>query len=63
MLLDHLVKGFPHSEVAGVREALDRLLQRNWVIQKPTRHGTAVYINLRYKQEIEQGLRRHFPYL
>lgn len=63
MLIDNLVKGFSNSEVGYVHNALDQLLQRNWVVKKPTKHGTTVYINLNYRHDIEQGLRRRYSYL
>ncbi|DAC71893.1 MAG TPA: hypothetical protein DSN98_08000 [Thermoplasmata archaeon] len=63
MLIDNLVNGFPNGEANDVHNAIDQLSHRNWIVKKPTKHGTAVYINTNYRHKIEQELKRRYPYI
>ena len=63
LLIDNLIGGFPTHLQSEAKEALDQLIRKKIVRSKPTSHGYAVYINLEYRNEIENELRKKYPFL
>ena len=63
MLIDNLVDGFPTNKQENIQRTLHDLIRKGYLIQKPTKHGHALYINLIYRTAIEKGLKSHYPFL
>ena len=63
MLIDNLVKGYPSHLKGQMKDDVDNLVRKNILIQKPTRHGYAVYINVEHRLMIERELKKYFNLL
>lgn len=61
--IDNLVKGFP-SHITGVmRGRVDILIKQGVLIKIPHKYGDKVYINRKYRKQIEIELKKQFPFL
>ena len=63
LLIDNLIGGFPAHLQSEAKGALDQLIRKKIVRSKPTSHGYAVYINLEYRKDIENELRKKYSFL
>ena len=62
MLIDNLVDGFPNNIQGEIKAAVDELIRRGYLIRKPTKHGYAVYLNLKNKTIIEREIRKKYSF-
>ncbi len=62
MLIDNVVNGFPKNIQKNVKNELDDLIRKNYLIKKPSQHGYCVYINLDNKQKIEKAIKNMYSF-
>ena len=58
-----LVKSFPTD--TNMKERVDKLIKQGVLVHKPHKRGVKVYINRKYRKDIEKALKQSdlFPYL
>ena len=61
--VDNVVKGAPSHLIGTIRDEMDDLIRKSIVIKIPHRHGDKVFINSKYKFEIEKALKKIHRFL
>lgn len=56
---ENAIKGFPSHEKGRAKKVLEDLVRINWVIKKPTGHGTDVHLNILYRDSIFNFIRKY----
>jgi len=63
MLIDNLTDGFPTNIQDKILESVKELIRRGHLVRKSSKHGLAVFINLNMKKQIEEELKKKYPFL
>jgi hypothetical protein len=61
--IDNVVKGAPSHLIGKMREEMDDLIRKGIVVKIPHRHGDKVFINPKYKFDIERALKKIHSFL
>ena len=62
MLEDNLIDGFPTSSQDKITGAVKELKRKGFLVRKSSKHGQAVYINPHMRKQIENELKRKYPF-
>ena len=67
ILVDKLVNGFPNRIQKQIRQAINEMIRKGYLVQRPAKSGKTVYINPSYRREIqkiiEEKLTKKYPFL
>ena len=61
--IDNVIRAAPSHVIGRMRQEIDELIRKGVVIKIPHRHGAKVFINPKYKHEIEKALKKIYPFL
>ena len=67
ILIDELVNRFPNRIQKHIKQAINEMIRKGYLVQRPTKSGKTVYINPSYRREIqkiiEEKLTKKHPFL
>ena len=63
MLIDNLIDGFPTENQDKVARSVKELIRKGFLVRKSSKHGKSVYINLNMRKQIENELKKKYPFL
>ena len=63
MLIDNLIDGFPTNTQDDITKSVKDLIRKGFLVRKASKHGQAVYINLNMRKQIENELKKKYPFL
>ena len=63
MLIDNLIDGFPTKTQDSITRSVKELTRKGFLVRKPSKHGQAVYINLKMRKQNESELKKKYPFL
>ena len=63
MLIDNLIDGFPTGDQDKIAGSVKELIRKGILVRKPSKHGQAVYINLKLRKQIESELKKKYTFL
>ena len=63
MLIDNLIDGFPTETQDMITRPVKELIRKGFLVRKPSKHGQAIYINLKTRKKIESELKMKYPFL
>jgi hypothetical protein len=63
MLIDNVIDGFPTANQSNISRSVKELIRKGFLVRKSSKHGQAVYINLNMRKQIENELKKKYPFL